>query len=564
MGGRPVERLEPALEKMSEENGNGPTSPTLNSLQPAINDHNKHNPGHTSVDDQLSHRNGLEMGYQEQMTILAAIQNIEAAAGEPYHVFGKRMKYVMVALIGVAGTFSGLTSSIYFPEFGTSHQVASLTITSYQLMQGLGPLLWGTLSDKLGRRQAYICSFTVYIVANIVLSFSPNMLVIFTFRGLQALGISSVISIGSGVIQDIAPPAECGGLMSIYQALRMSSMTVAPVVGGALAQRFGFRSLFITLTIFSGLVLIGIIVLLPETLRSVTGNGSVRVKGIRYKPLWNILAACTQQSGSARPEQVVKQKIELRDFLEPIHMLGDKDTILSLSLGAVVYSMWCMMTGTTTMLLAEKFGLSELEIGSAYVANGLSTCLGSAAAGRVMDRDYRSAEARYKEVHGMSDESKISPKAIPSDFPIERARLRRVFGIIVLLSLSMSLYGVAFFDTPVTSHRWWIAVLLVLQFFIAASANMIFAINSCLITDLYPGKGAAATAINNFARCTTSAGAVPLVHYMIRAIGAMPAFCSLGGAVVILCVPVAVASQTRGMKWRRERMEKFMDGESEP
>lgn len=173
-----------------------------------------------------------------------------------------------------------------------------------------------------------------------------------------------------------------------------------------------------------------------------------------------------------------------------------------------------------------------------------------------MNRDYRSTEASYKQSQGMSEESKISPKATPSDFPIEKARLRQVFWIIGMQSLSLALYGVAFLDLPITSRRGWIAVLLTLQFFIAAFANMIFAINSCLITDLYPGKGASATSINNLARCSMSAGATPLAHYMIKAIGAMPAFCTLGGIVLALCVPAAIVSRTQGMVWRRERMEK--------
>lgn len=72
-------------------------------------------------------------------------------------------------------------------------------------MQGAGPLLWGTLSDKVGRRQAYIYSFTVYILANIVLSFSPTMAILFVFRGFQALGSASVISIGTYLVRLVNP-----------------------------------------------------------------------------------------------------------------------------------------------------------------------------------------------------------------------------------------------------------------------------------------------------------------------------------------------------------------------
>lgn len=179
-----------------------------------------------------------------------------------------------------------------------------------------------------------------------------------------------------------------------------------------------------------------------------------------------------------------------------------------------------------------------------------------------MDRDYKSTEAIYKDTHGMSADSNISPKAIPSDFPIEKARFRHVFWITGLLVVFMVIYGVAFWELPITSRREWMAIPLVLQFFIAGTSNMIFAINSTLITDLHPGKGAGATAINNLARCTMSAGAVPLVHYMINRFKTMPTFCVLAAAL-IFCMPLAITSRVSGMKWRTERMRKIEDLQSE-
>lgn len=179
-----------------------------------------------------------------------------------------------------------------------------------------------------------------------------------------------------------------------------------------------------------------------------------------------------------------------------------------------------------------------------------------------MDRDYKSTEAIYKDRHGLSDDCSVSPKAIPSDFPIEKARFRHVFWITGLLAVFIALYGAAFWELPITSRREWIAVPLALQFLIAGASNMIFAINSTLITDLHPGKGAGATAINNLARCTMSAGAVPLVHYMIKRFKTMPTFCALA-VVLIFCMPLAIVSRVLGMKWRKERMKKAEDTESE-
>lgn len=72
----------------------------------------------------------------------------------------------------------------------------SLTITSYLIVQGISPLIWGSLSDVLGRRPIYIYSFALYISANVALSFSPSFAVLLIFRGIQAAGSASTVSIG--------------------------------------------------------------------------------------------------------------------------------------------------------------------------------------------------------------------------------------------------------------------------------------------------------------------------------------------------------------------------------
>ena len=60
-------------------------------------------------------------------------------------------------------------------------------------------------------------TFVVYLIANICLAFSNNFALLMVFRGMQATGSAATISIGQGVIADIASPKERGSFTGTNQ-----------------------------------------------------------------------------------------------------------------------------------------------------------------------------------------------------------------------------------------------------------------------------------------------------------------------------------------------------------
>ncbi|KAF2676917.1 MFS general substrate transporter [Lentithecium fluviatile CBS 122367] len=509
-----------------------------------------------------------EAGWLASPVRLSEIKDAEVEAGpveeEAYHVFEKREKWSVVAMIGFAGLFSGLSSNIFFPaldaiakDLNVSLNTVSLTITSYLIIQGISPLFWGSLSDTVGRRPIYIYSFLVYIIANIGLSFSPNFAVLLIFRGLQAAGSASTVSIGNGVIQDITPPAERGGFISFYQAIRNFSIAIGPVLGGILANFFGFRSIFIFLLVLSTIVVLAIVIFLPETLRSIAGNGSLRLTGI-HQPLIRRIRK-EKPYMTDRDDSYSPNKVTARTFIEPLLLLKEKDILLSLIFGGTVYAVWSMVTSSTTGLFKQAFGLNELLLGLAFIPNGLGTIVGSTIIGNLMNKGYVEAETRYKEVNGLPTSYKLPKKAIPADFPIEHARLQHTKWITAIFVSSTCLYGFSLSFPALVSRPGWIVVPLLFQFLIAATSNAIFAVNQTMVSDLCPGKGASSTAINNLVRCSMGALGVAFVEQMIAAMGVAAAFVGLG-LVTVGVVPMAVVQWYWGPGWRRERMERKMDG----
>ncbi|KAK6853609.1 MFS general substrate transporter [Apiospora arundinis] len=483
---------------------------------------------------------------------------------KPYHVFPKTYKRVLVAIIGVAGLFSGLSSNIYFPaletiasDFNISLADVSLTITSYLIVQGISPLFWGSLSDTVGRRPIYIASFIVYLIANIGLSFSPSFVVILLFRALQSAGSASTVSIGNGVIQDIAHPSEKGAYISCYQAIRNFSIAVGPVLGGALSHQFGFRSIFIFLVIMSAIVFVLILILLPETLRTVAADGSIRLKGI-HQPLMERLVKAPAGVHDQEDDSLRRKPVNLASFLAPLRLLGQPDVTLHLLFGGMVYAVWSMVTSSTTGIFKRHFGLNELELGLVFLPNGAGTIVGSSIAGYLMTRDFRTAQSAYNVAHDLPATHKLPARDIPADFPIERARLRHLPWITTLFVLSTAGYGLSLFCDPNPDAHldWRFTFPLLTQFLVAATSNAVFALNQSLVSDLCPGQGAGSTAVNNLVRCSLGALGVSVVEMLITAFGPVRTFAALTLLIIFVASPLAVVNWIYGPGWRAARVER--------
>lgn len=73
------------------------------------------------------------------------------------------------------------------------------------------------------------------------------------------------------------------------------------------------------------------------------------------------------------PEKaIVRKKVTIMTFLDPLRLLAQKDVLLNLIFGGCIYAIWSMVTSSTTSLFKQNFGLDELVLGLAFLPNGES------------------------------------------------------------------------------------------------------------------------------------------------------------------------------------------------
>jgi sugar phosphate permease len=136
-----------------------------------------------------------------------------------------------------------------------------------------------------------------------------------------------------------------------------------------------------------------------------------------------------------------------------------------------------------------------------------------------------------------------------SNFPIERARLKVAFPMILLATLSTITYG------WLLHYRVSIAgpciVLFVMGFSMIGATQTV----SILIVDINPGQAGTATAAFNLVRCLLGAAATAVILPMTERMGLGWSYV-LVGLVWIVMAPMLWAVVRWGPQWRRERRER--------
>lgn len=302
------------------------------------------------------------------------------------------------------------------------------------------------------------------------------------------------------------------------------------------------------------ITLFAIITFMPETLHSIAGDGSVRLTGV-HKPLWySIRDQPYVDDNNDNPRPELKPISISKLVLEPVKMLREKDVLLALFFGAAPYTIHSMVTASATAILKDTFGLSQIQVAAAFLANGGGIVTGSLVTGRVLDMLYARYEAEYRRTHDIADGVSLKGK-LPKDFPLEHARLLSTCFITPFFIVAICLYGYAISMKS-------LPVVLVFHFVISFCAMSALAANTTIMLDTYPKAAASATAVNNIVRCLLGASGVAVVQHAIDGIGIGPAFLTFG-LITFLMSPLLVVEWFCGLRWRAQRMDREQAKEKE-
>lgn len=190
------------------------------------------------------------------------------------HIDQKKKKKVvfLLSVLSVLGPFSVDMYLSGFPaiakDLHTDIEHVSLSLTSYFIGISFGQLIYGPLLDRFGRKKPLTVGLYIYIIAAIGCGLSPTINILIVQRLLLALGGCVGMVAGRAIVRDLFEPHEVVKIFSLLMLGVSVSPIAAPTIGGLITSIFGWRYIFVVLTIVSLFMVFGIARLLPESKQS--------------------------------------------------------------------------------------------------------------------------------------------------------------------------------------------------------------------------------------------------------------------------------------------------------
>ena len=142
-----------------------------------------------------------------------------------------------------------------------------LLITMIFVGLGLGPLIFGPISDSLGRKPVVYMGFAVFIIASFICVYSESLGIMIFGRILQGIGLSAPRTISIAIIRDMYSGDQMAKIMSFVVVIFILVPIIAPAMGKFMLDHYDWKAIFYIQIAFSLLIAFWFWRRQPETLK---------------------------------------------------------------------------------------------------------------------------------------------------------------------------------------------------------------------------------------------------------------------------------------------------------
>lgn len=231
---------------------------------------------------------------------MSKFENAEQIAGARPELPSTSLSITFVEFVGLTAALMALTALSIdimlpaLPEIGSALGVDSendrqLIVILYMAGFAAGQLVYGPLSDRLGRRPVLLAGLAIFVVGSIAALVSNSFYALLGARIIQGLGAASPRVLALAVVRDLYSGRHMARVMSFAMMVFIVIPVFAPSIGQGLLQLgdwhltfYALLAIGIALALWAGLRL-------PETSRAALGTERPWSLGQSLKAVFNPL-----------------------------------------------------------------------------------------------------------------------------------------------------------------------------------------------------------------------------------------------------------------------------------
>ncbi len=183
-----------------------------------------------------------------------------------------RERLFFALLLGLVVGLDPLSIDIALPaaqemasDLGTDLSSIQLSLSLFVFGMAAGQLVYGTMSDRFGRRPVLLFALVLYVGASAALVISPGIEMLVIARLVQGLAAAATQVISRAIVRDRLDREAASRVLShVFLVLGIMPI-VTPVIGAWLTESVGWRSVFTVMLAYGAAALLIHWRWLPET-----------------------------------------------------------------------------------------------------------------------------------------------------------------------------------------------------------------------------------------------------------------------------------------------------------
>jgi EmrB/QacA subfamily drug resistance transporter len=276
------------------------------------------------------------------------------------------------------------------------------TVGAYTLVLAGFLVLAGSTADRAGRRRTFQAGLAVFGLGSLLCSLAPGIGWLIAARALQAAGGTMLNPVAMAIVATTFPGrAERARAIGVFGAMSGVALALGPILGGALVDSFGWRSVFWVNVPVVAAAIVGTALFVPESRAARARRFDPVGQTLVILLLGSVVYAIIESAWLGWASPVILSLLAVA-VLSALGILGCEprraDPLLELRLfrsvpfsAAILMAAWalCAFSGflfVTTLYLQDVRGMPALAAGLCLLPVGLLTVLLSPLAGRLVGR----------------------------------------------------------------------------------------------------------------------------------------------------------------------------------